>query len=97
MIASSLGVAKLAALFVTLSCKPVYLDGAPFQNCDEEVTQSWIDPTPDELARCSRLASEARGRGERSWCEVLPADDLGVEPSAAHDVPAAPVAARFTF
>lgn len=96
MIAATLGAAKLAALFVTLSCKPIMLDGAQFQDCDEETTQSWIDPTPGELGRCSLQASAARARGERAWCELLPVDDLGIEPSAARDVPSA-APASFTF
>lgn len=89
---AAMGAAKLAALLVTLSCQPVEHNGELARECAEQTEQSWIAPTPSELKFCSDTASAYRARGTGAWCELLPADDLGVEPSAER---AAPVAYRF--
>lgn len=89
---AAVGVAKMAALLVTVTCQPVPHGGQVAQKCDEQVEQSWIAPSPSELKFCATTASNYRARGTRAWCEFLPADDLGVEPAAQR---AEPVAYRF--
>lgn len=79
---------KLAALLVTLSCQPDV--AAPgYDRCSEQVEHSWVAPSPSELKFCADQASEHRGNGVKAWCEILPADDLGIEPSAARELPSA--------
>ena len=93
MIAAAVaGGGKLAALLVSLSCTPAVIDGVPADRCSEQVTQSWVAPSPSELDYCSRSASDLRAKGTKAWCELLPADDLGIEPAAER---AAPVSFKF--
>lgn len=86
------GGGKLAALLVSLSCTPTVVNGEQADMCADQVDQSWIAPSPSELKACSDLASNLRATGRRAWCEILPADDLGVEPAAER---AEPVSYRF--
>jgi hypothetical protein len=90
IVASVVGAAKMAALLVTVSCSPV--PGTALDKCDEKIEQSWLAPSPSELKFCATTASNLRARGTRAWCELLPADDAGIEPAA---VRAEPVSYRF--
>lgn len=88
MIATLATGGKLAALLVTLSCQPDAT--APgYDRCAEQVEHSWVAPSPSELKYCADSASAYRAKGVKSWCELLPADDLGIEPSAARELPSA--------
>lgn len=92
MALATMGAVKLAALLVSLSCTPDVIQGVQANRCDEQVEQSWVAPSPSELKACSDLASDNRAKGVKSWCELLPADDLGIEPAAER---AAPVSFKF--
>lgn len=89
------GGGKLAALFITLSCTPVTIDGHAADKCEEEITESWVDPQPHELTACTGLANYQRELGKRAWCELVPADSLGIQPSADRAPVATPVTLRF--
>ena len=69
--------AQLGALLVSLACQPVVIDGVNVRQCDENVVDSWVEPTRDELQACAMAASDLVNSGTRAWCEIVPASVLG--------------------
>lgn len=80
--------AQLGALLVSLACQPAVIDGVNVSKCDENVVDSWVEPTRDELQACAMAASDLVSAGTTAWCEIVPASVLGASYTApATDVP----------